>query len=609
MSAGPAAVVCARTVLSRADGRLIDVRVGDTYLSVIFDGACDAPDTVDIAGELLPSPAPPGVCALAATVMTNLWRKRVIWKAHRGHIETWQEIQGHGPVDRLRFFETCEASSYRAPHAQTKHFNDRANTPYRHLSVASRVTFSEVFCPEPNAYARQRVAPSERAQVSVNSNLALNGGSFVANPGIACFAVNTGDAWLAIGLACPLDELTFSEFEYHGGASFGLSLSYYGNRHVDGYWRTPSLLMIDGPTPEQAVEAYVALLERRGQHPRRQRTRVPWWSGAIACGWGHQCYQADLFRVRSPPQRPPDNAAYTLCTQAGYEDLVRRLLARGVDFRTLIVDARWTQAGALKTVDQGRWPDMRRFIDELHAIGKRVLLWWGPWDVDGLDPDCCVQIDAAEATRNEHGRLGAFAKVRNGDLVAPDISLSLVADAIVAQLRHVLGDAPGQLNADGLKIDHVAATPGLYGLRFPPGSACLTGVAALRHYHQLLDATAREVREDALLIGQSPSPWFGDLLDMIRLGDIYSARDDSIVDEMAFRAWAARTALPDALIDTDGWPMPSIQALDEWIDTAPTLGVPSLYYATHLDTTSQPIPDSTLERLHRAWSTYHGNRE
>ena len=89
---------------------------------------------------------------------------------------------------------------------------------------------------------------------------------------------------------------------------------------------------------------------------------------------------------------------------------------------------------------------------------------------------------------------------------------------------------------------------------------------------------------------------------MLRLGDIYTHRPDSVVPEMTFRAEMARIADPDWLVDTDGWPIPSLTAFREYVDVQPTLGVPSLYYATHLDTTGEPLTPDDYARIRKAWS-------
>jgi hypothetical protein len=72
--------------------------------------------------------------------------------------------------------------------------------------------------------------------------------------------------------------------------------------------------------------------------------------------------------------------------------------------------------------------------------------------------------------------------------------------------------------------------------------------------------------------------------------------------EMRFRAEMAGIALPGCPIDTDGWPMPSLEAWREYVREQPRLGVPSLYYATHLDTTGAAFTSADYALLRREWS-------
>ncbi|MGH3621084.1 MAG: hypothetical protein ACRDQ5_04745, partial [Sciscionella sp.] len=157
-------------------------------------------------------------------------------------------------------------------------------------------------------------------------------------------------------------------------------------------------------------------------------------------------------------------------------------------------------------------------------------------------------------------------------------------------------------DVDGFKIDHLSAVPGIYDMAFPHGSERLFGIEAARAYLELLYESAKEVKPDALLIGQSPNPYLADVQDMLRLGDIYAHHPNSVVSEMTFRAAMASIADSDWLIDTDGWPMPSLTAFREYVAVQPTLGVPSLYYVTHLDTTGEAFTAEDYARLRRAWS-------
>lgn len=543
---------------------------------------------------------------LSWSAKSTLWSKRYHLDVYAEHAEFHAEVQGSGDVEAIRFFDAIDEAGFRPHFALTKHFNDKGETLAREYSTGSPTAFRRVLCPEPNSYARQMFGSYEYAQISVNADLDYCGGNFVANPGMLCFCVAAAPEreWLALGLAVEPGQYLFSEYEYLGGEDFALNLNSWGALRVEGGFRTPSVIMVPGGTSAQALSRYVRVLRRSGLVPTTTRQQPSWWSRPIVCGWGHQCYQADLFRIRSSPERPPDNAAYTLSTQSTYRGLIERLDAHELDWGTVVIDARWFLAGGLKNVDEGRWPDLRGFVDAIHRRGRHVLLWWGPWDPEGIPAEQCVlYLPGERPTRqNRPGRLAKFGTPTPGKKLAVDISLPTVGQRIRDQVRRLLGTGPNDYNVDGFKIDHLSAVPGIYDMTFPPGSGRLFGIEAARAHLALLYETAKDVRPDSLLIGQSPNPYLADVQDMLRLGDVYTHHRESVVPEMTFRAEMARIADPDWLIDTDGWPMPSLAAFRDYVRAQPALGVPSLYYATHLDTTGEALTSEDYARIRRAWS-------
>jgi hypothetical protein len=535
---------------------------------------------------------------------STLWTKRYHLDFHSDHLEFHAEVEGDGEVDSIRFFDSIADTGFREHNALLKHFYDKGHTSAREYSQASPVSFTQVLCPEPNSHSTQVFPAYQYGQVSVNADLEYRGGNLAANPGMLCYAV-TGDTeteWVAFGLGVTPGEHLFSEYEYLGGKEFSLRLSCWGARRVTKEWRTPRIIIVQGDSAEQALSRYVAILRSSGLVATPSRERPSWWHRPIVCGWGHQCYQADLFRIRSSPERKPDNAAYMLSTQATYRDFTECLDDAELPWGTLIIDARWFQSGGLKNVDPGRWPDLRGFIRNLHSQGKRVLLWWPPWHPEGIPAEQCVRYAGTDNTipRNRPSRTDKLGPLVPGGKIAIDISLPEVQQRIIGQVRNLLG--PDGYDADGFKVDHVANVPGMYGMSFPSASGRVFGIEAVRMFSDLIYRAAKDVKPDALLIGQSPNPYLADVQDMLRLGDIYSKNRDSIAAEMRFRARMAKIVDPTWCIDTDGWPMPSLSAFREYVDVQPALGVPSLYYATHLDTTGEAFTAGDYARIRRVWT-------
>lgn len=542
---------------------------------------------------------------LSWVAKSTLWDKLYHLDVYTDHIEFHAEIHGDGTIDCIRFFDTILDQGFRNYSTLAKR-SSRA----RAYSIGSPVKFDHLFTPEPNFYGKSFFKSYEYAQVSIHGDDDYCGGNYVAAPGILCFAVAAEPRreWLALGLAVKPGAHLFSDYEYLGGSDFALAVTCWGMRRVSGTFHTPRVVMVPAATPEDAIAAYVDVLRASGLVSRPVRHQSDWWSRPIVSGWGHQCYQADLHRIRSPSERPRDNAAYMLSTQVNYRDILERLDANGLPWGTLVIDARWFLAGGLKNVDIGRWPDLRSFIGEQHRMGKKVVLWWGPWDTDGLPDEECVQYQPAErrTSRNSPGRLvkTAWGNTPLNDLppgvkLAPDVTLDSVRDRIEIQLQVLLG-ANG-FDADGLKIDHITAVPGSYGMSFPAGSEKLFGIEAARNYLTFVYQAAKNIKPDAIVIGHSPNPYFSDVQDMVRIS-VNSAFPESILPEVTHSVKMARIADPNWLIDMNGWPVPSLAAFREYIELQPTLGIPSLCHTTHIDTTGEALTPNDYARIRKAWS-------
>ena len=589
----------------------VELAMGPWVQRFLVPSSCDTMDGPDVTGELVSrshTVKDDGVLLRFDYPSTSWEQKSCFVLVRPRYVEYWYRVKGRGALDTLRYFECVRPTTNRPQFLAAKHLNDGRESPYRDLSQASPVAFTTVFTPEPNSYGHQLLAGFEAAQVSVNADLDYAGGNFQFNPGLLCFVLGHTDEgpWLTAGLAVRPGNHQFSEFEYVGGRQFGFNLNYWGATDVDGWFETPHLILRPTDTPLDGCREYADHLRACGLVDSHSKSREKWWAGPLVDGWGHQCYMADLFRRRSPPERPKDTAAYFMSTQAHYRDLVEQLEARKLPWKILTVNARWFLYGGRKEFDIGRWPDVRAFVDWCHGLGKRVLIWWSPWDTDGIPPEECIRYSeqATRGKRNRPGRTTRFRPLVDGACLAPDVTLRSVRQRMREQIERALTPEGEGWNFDGLRLDHVGITPGLYGLVFPEHSRRLVGIELLRACYDLLYETAKQVRPDALVVGQSPNPYFANCIDMQTIGDLYSPDARSVNDHAELRARLIGAADDGWLIEMHGWPLPSVDAMRKYVALQCQLGVPTLYYLSHLDTTGEPLTDELFGVVAASWADY-----
>jgi hypothetical protein len=169
-----------------------------------------------------------------------------------------------------------------------------------------------------------------------------------------------------------------------------------------------------------------------------------------------------------------------------------------------------------------------------------------------------------------------------------------------ARLREIVTRmlGPDGLDADGLKVDFTARTPTGRALAAAGGNS---GIALLHELLSIVYAAAKRAKPDALVITHTPHPGFVDVTDMIRLNDMIGG---DVVEQMTARAEIVRAACPELPIDTDDWRVPNKPEWRAFLERKPEIGVPSLYYATHLDCTGEELDEDDYAALRRVWSTW-----
>jgi hypothetical protein len=349
------------------------------------------------------------------------------------------------------------------------------------------------------------------------------------------------------------------------GKGFSLRLDYDGRTHVDGEFRAPVLLLSTAADPWAGLRRHRADLDARDLVPARAGTAQPaWWREPIFCGWGAQCW---LERERGGLAR--DHA-----TQANYDTFLEQLEAHGVVPGIVVLDDKWQATYGRNEPNTEKWPDLKGWIAARHARGQRVLLWWKAWDPEGLPPELCI---------------------RNGD--GAPVAFDPNNPAAREELARVVTTLIRDLDADGFKVDFTARTPAGRGLTGGDGT---WGIALLHELLRGLYDAAKSAKPEALVITHTPHPAFVDVTDMIRLNDVLGGVD--LVEQMEFRADVARAAVPELPIDTDDWRAPNKREWREYLEVKRSIGVPSLYYASHIDATGEELDEDDYAALRKVFA-------
>ncbi len=448
---------------------------------------------------------------------------------------------------------------------------DPGNVPAL-LVGPGRPEFVRLFSPDPTAFRRHFFGPGERAVTSIDSDPEFHGGHWFFCPPPFCFALAGESSCLAVGVASPLEELRFTSFEYDGA----LRLRYHRPR--TGPFTTPRMVIL--PTRGDhyhAVERYCDHLRDTRLAPRGTGRRVqPWWLSPNFCGWGEQSYRGCTLESFKPGNLPEGTA--NRCTQALYEEVLELLDRHRIEPGVITIDDKWQQCYGAARPNEERWPDMARFIGRQHQRGRRVLLWWKLWDGEGLP---------------QEELLGG------GDRPVVDPTSPTYRARLATELRHALWE----LGADGFKIDFLHRGP---TRDHGPSRSRAEGALLLREMLRVFRDAALEAREDCLLVGHVANPYLADLCDVVRLNDIPCPPgvSDGVVTEMRHRARIARAACPEAPIDADNWPSPNRQQWAEYVKAQPEIGVPSLYYATGIDLSGEPLGPDDYALVRESWTRW-----
>lgn len=358
-------------------------------------------------------------------------------------------------------------------------------------------------------------------------------------------------SFVGVGVAAKEGEYKFNKFQYKYISDKNLcyfKLPLDGRTEVKGEWESQGIWCDIGEGYKDVIYKYSSFLYGNNFVKLGNKEKPRWWQGPIYCGWGDQCEES--LRQYNDSEKAQDFSA-----QAFYEKLSDRLDELELKPTMIIIDDKWQKNHGSLEVDEEKWPDLRKFADEQHAKGRRVILWVRAWHNEGIDLDECMTIEriayAADPTNPKY------------------------QERIYKTVHKLLSSDEGCYNCDGFKLDFINNVFMHPAVRFYDNS--LYGVEVFKKLITLYHDAAKKVKPDALINNSIVNPYFSEVTDHIRLND-YNRR--LLSDEyrvMKYRADIASASQPHTLIDTDSASYIVKKEAMDYLLKAHTLGIPDIY--------------------------------
>ncbi|MEI8195798.1 MAG: TIM-barrel domain-containing protein [Phycisphaerae bacterium] len=295
----------------------------------------------------------------------------------------------------------------------------------------------------------------------------------------------------------------------YGGAGNGLTLK------QGETFRPPAfrLLLERNRSVHETIRRYSRSLSAEGfvAADPKKRKKYSWHTEPVYCTWNDQCVKAEV-KVAADLQEQAANQDMSATAQLD-EGLVRQALAvikqARLPFKTIIIDDGWAVTRGQWQPHPHRFPNMRRLVDEIHALGMKVVLWWAwPEIKDQAQVDERYLI--AGGKRNRHGcRMWDFSNpVTQKEYLAP-------------LFRTFFSSAPGCLDIDGIKTDFMAdkvhADMPLHDPRWRGEENYFVKLYAL------VSKLMRRYKPDAIHHAYAGHPHLAGLFDVNRTADIASS--------------------------------------------------------------------------------------
>lgn len=257
-------------------------------------------------------------------------------------------------------------------------------------------------------------------------------------------------------------------------------------------------------------ETFGAMLVRGGITPDPAiKARERWWTEPLYCTWIDQCFKSAYLPPAELQEQVPNCDAPTrkVFTEALVREAVDVIHREKLPFRTILLDEGWHVARGQWEAHPDRFPDLRGLVDELHAAGFKVVVWWN-W------------AELEETAEADPAHLMAGGKLNKHGCRTRDYSLQATQEEYLKPLFHRLFSSDdGCYDLDGVKTDFLAdkVHPDL-----PPADPSWRGEE--NYFVRVTELFYREMKRwkpDAVHIGCAGNYHLAHLIDVNRTYDVH----------------------------------------------------------------------------------------
>ncbi|NOZ60874.1 MAG: hypothetical protein GXO74_04260 [Calditrichaeota bacterium] len=387
--------------------------------------------------------------------------------------------------------------------------------------------WSEFFSPEPDDYY------TRNPQIDIRTD---RDQQWKFAPAPLNLSFHSPAGWFSVGLT-ELPDATIFAFK---NKSLSLDIPWEKiSAAKNNFYQLPELLISCNRSEWDGVRDFSRfILQGNKSQQKRSEKMADWWKQPLVSPRGDRLLN----------QFTADDQRYTLDWVKTFVDSIR---STWIDTNFIfILDGKWNRLYGDPTPGPN-FKNLRNFIDWCHVRGIRVILSWKAWQIE---PD------------TKAVRWG----LHDGEFC--DATHHLFSAYVDSCCKMMLGNRPGQLNADGIQIENLFLTPNPVTADFENPTLGM-GIKEAYRYLGEFYRRAKLHKPDALIISSAIDPHFYHIQDMVQLQDGW---DNKLRREK--RARIIINALPGKLIDAGAVTMYN-KIAPYYFATAAIFGMPAIQYS------------------------------